>query len=60
MEKAKKENHSREKRIKECKTCNGNPPKSEFFTSPFKGVKCDTCFEIISYEKVRAEVKKKK
>jgi hypothetical protein len=44
--------NTREKRIKNCKDCLGQPDTEEFNLSDFKGEKCIKCYEIINYEKV--------
>lgn len=38
--------------IKNCKICKGNPKTtSEFIALPFKGIKCEDCYKVISFEK---------
>ena len=46
------EGHDRASRIKNCKTCKGNPEITDLNLPQFKGKKCETCYEVISYDKI--------
>lgn len=40
-------------KIKNCKECKGKPKISESIVQPFKVTKCDDCYEIVEYEKLK-------
>lgn len=44
---------SRQERVAKCETCKGNPPKGVFELpeSGYSGIKCETCWIIIEYER---------
>ena len=44
--------NTRPQRIKNCKTCKGEPPESPINLSDWKGIKCSTCFEVINATKI--------
>lgn len=37
--------------IKHCKECKGKPEESGFELEDFIGIKCETCYKVISYER---------
>jgi hypothetical protein len=50
----------RELGIKNCKNCKGAPKKVEFNIGDFKGERCEYCFEVVTYEKIKDETRNTK
>lgn len=42
----------RQFRISACEKCGGNPDTSPLNLPGFQGVKCNECFEVLTYKKV--------